>query len=179
MQLPQPKHKINPLSKTEFLVRFQDCDPYGHLNNGRYLDYFLDGRDNQVTYDYGWRLVDFINEEKKGWVVQKQELAYLRSAVYGEEIVIRTATVFYDDSNLMIECRMLNKDETQLKSLLWMKLVFINLTNGRRTNHTENIKEFFSKVVLNEFDAEKITFDERVKELTTFYKTQKQQKIKA
>jgi acyl-CoA thioester hydrolase len=176
MQLPQLKHKIDPLSKTEMLVRFQDCDPYGHLNNGRYLDYFLDGRDNQVTYDYGWRLVDFINEEKKGWVVQKQELAYLRSAVYGEEIVIRTATAFFDDSNLMIECRMLNKDETQLKSLLWMKLVFINLTNGRRINHTENIKEFFTKVTLNEFNLEETTFDERVKELTTFYKSQKQKK---
>ncbi|WP_291724579.1 acyl-CoA thioesterase [Bernardetia sp.] len=173
MQLPQPKHDINPLSKTEMLVRFQDCDPYGHLNNGRYIDYFLDGRDNQVTYDYGWRLVDFINEEKKGWVVQKQELGYFRPAIYGEEIVIRTATVFFDDSNLMIECRMLNKDETQLKSLLWMKLVFINLANGRRTQHTENIKEFFTKVRLNEFDATKITFDERAKELIAFYKSRR------
>jgi len=55
-------------------------------------------------------------------------------------------------------------------------LVFINLTNGRRTNHTENIKEFFSKVSLNEFNPNEITFDERVKELTTFYKSQKQKK---
>ena len=30
------------------IIRFQDCDPYSHLNNGRYLDYFMNAREDQV-----------------------------------------------------------------------------------------------------------------------------------
>ena len=30
-------------------VRFQDCDPFGHLNNARYIDYFLNARQDQIA----------------------------------------------------------------------------------------------------------------------------------
>ena len=27
--------------ESEVVARFQDCDPFGHLNNARYMDYFI------------------------------------------------------------------------------------------------------------------------------------------
>ncbi|HKP96885.1 MAG TPA: thioesterase family protein [Fibrobacteria bacterium] len=35
-------------------VRFQDCDPFGHLNNARYIDYFTNAREDQLIryYDF-------------------------------------------------------------------------------------------------------------------------------
>jgi acyl-CoA thioester hydrolase len=33
-------------------VRFQDCDPFNHLYNTRYLDYFLNSREDQLLDAY-------------------------------------------------------------------------------------------------------------------------------
>ena len=31
----------NKTPESTRIVRFQDCDPYGHLNNAKYIDYLL------------------------------------------------------------------------------------------------------------------------------------------
>ena len=38
------------------VIRFQDCDPYAHLNNGRYLDYFMNAREDQLLKMYGFNI---------------------------------------------------------------------------------------------------------------------------
>ena len=163
-------HQAPSLHSSQMLVRFQDCDPFGHLNNGRYLDYFLDARDNQVTYDYRLPLSEFVRDEQKGWVVQKHEVAYLRPALYGEEVLVQTATAYFDDYYALVEGRMLDKDGTHLKAILWMHLAFVSLKTGRRIVHTEDVKNFFSSVCLNEFTPKEISFDERTKQLNDLYR---------
>lgn len=34
------------------VARFQDCDPFSHLNNARYIDYFLNAREDQLALFY-------------------------------------------------------------------------------------------------------------------------------
>ena len=34
------------------IIRFQDCDPFGHLNNARYLDYFINAREDHLAEYY-------------------------------------------------------------------------------------------------------------------------------
>ncbi len=35
---------FNKEPETQIVIRFQDCDPFGHLNNARYIDYFVNAR---------------------------------------------------------------------------------------------------------------------------------------
>jgi acyl-CoA thioester hydrolase len=169
------RQDFEPLSTSRMLVRFQDCDPFGHLNNIRYLDYFLNARDNQVTHDYGVSLYDFIQKEKKGWVILKNEIAYLRAVACGSEVAVRTATVYFSDYEAIVEGRMLDKEEQNLHALLWMRLAFFDITTGRRIKHDPDIQAFFEVVRLKEFDAQTTTFDQRVQDLQKYYRAKKRQ----
>ena len=33
-------------------IRFQHCDPFNHLNNGSYIDYFMNHREDQLIMHY-------------------------------------------------------------------------------------------------------------------------------
>ena len=33
-------------------IRFNDCDPFGHLNNSKYIDYFLNAREDHLKEHY-------------------------------------------------------------------------------------------------------------------------------
>ena len=34
--------------ESKHLIRFPDCDPFNHLNNSRYLDYFINAREDHL-----------------------------------------------------------------------------------------------------------------------------------
>jgi acyl-CoA thioester hydrolase len=36
-----------------YTVRFNDCDPLGHLNNSKYIDYFLNAREDHLKEHFG------------------------------------------------------------------------------------------------------------------------------
>ncbi len=42
-------NKTPEVLTSQAIIRFQDCDPYAHLNNGRYLDYFMNAREDQCV----------------------------------------------------------------------------------------------------------------------------------
>jgi acyl-CoA thioester hydrolase len=45
------KELANILRSTK-KIRFQDCDPFNHLNNGRYVDYYINSREDQLLENY-------------------------------------------------------------------------------------------------------------------------------
>ena len=60
-------------------VRFQDCDPFGHLNNARYVDYFMNARTDQVLEAYNLQIMKAGQTES--WVVNKSKPCFLPSGV--------------------------------------------------------------------------------------------------
>lgn len=40
-------------TKSTAKIRFIDCDPIGHLNNSKYLDYMLNAREDHVEDSTG------------------------------------------------------------------------------------------------------------------------------
>ena len=40
-------------------IRFSDCDPIGHLNNVKYLEYMLNAREDHVEEFYGFTYEDY------------------------------------------------------------------------------------------------------------------------
>src|SRR5258707_7296042 len=81
-------------------VRFQDCDPFQHLNNARYIDYFMNAREVQLIQFYNFRIFDVPKQTNQGWVVTRTQIAYLSPAMMQEYLVIRTRLIPMTDTQL-------------------------------------------------------------------------------
>src|SRR5579872_852263 len=88
-----------------YTVRFNDCDPFGHLNNGRYIDYFLNAREDHLREHYGIDLKAWA-QKGIGFVVNRHDIRYLRPANYNERVAIRSALIGWTDTELKVELQM-------------------------------------------------------------------------
>ena len=144
-------------SKTK--VRFQDCDPFNHLNNAAYLNYFMNAREDQLIDNYGIDIYKMARKEGKSWVVGSNQIAYLKPAFLMEEIVIQSQLLQFGDSHLLVELRMLNTDKTEIKAIMWSTFVHFNLLEQKRETHSEEFMELFNNVVNPVTDS---SFEQRV-----------------
>ena len=128
-------------------IRFQDCDPYGHLNNGRYLDYFMNAREDQVLKTYDFDIYAYSKATGLGWVVTQNHIAYLKPAVLMEQITIESQILISKPKFVQVEMRMLDQ-EAALKSLLWVHLVHVDIRKSHSVPHSEELQKVFDKVCL-------------------------------
>lgn len=123
---------INPSSV--FTIRFNDCDLFGHLNNARYIDYFLNAREDHLKQYHNLNLSDYYKKDI-AWVVGGHEIAYLRPAIYNEEVIIQSTLLEVDPEFLLVETQMLNVTQSHLKAIMRTKFVPINTKTGRKSPH--------------------------------------------
>jgi acyl-CoA thioester hydrolase len=129
-------------------IRFQDCDPFNHLNNGRYVDYFINAREDQLVENYEIDLFKIIKEEGLGWVVSNNQVAYLKPVFTMETVVIQSQLIDYSPTHLQVEMRMWNADKSILKSVAWFSFVPFNLKRNRVEVHQEKYTNLFKEVLL-------------------------------
>ena len=72
--------------ETHYTIRFNDCDPFGHLNNSKYIDYMLNAREDHLSQFHNIELDQF-RRQGFAWVVSSHEIQYLRPAAYNERNV--------------------------------------------------------------------------------------------
>ncbi|NID15143.1 acyl-CoA thioesterase [Luteibacter yeojuensis] len=133
--------------ESSYIVRFSDCDPFGHLNNARYIDYFINAREDHLRDTYDMDLADYA-KEGLGWVVSGHDIVYVRPANYNERIVIRSSLIAMDANRLWVEMTMLNAEGTQLKAMLWSRFTPIDVRTGRRCEHPDSFIDSFKRLVL-------------------------------
>ena len=117
--------------ESEALVRFPDCDPFNHLNNARYLDYFMNAREDHLRRGMDFSLYDVARERGVGWVVGVNHIAYLRPAMLMDTVVIDSTLLAWREREVVVEMRMWNAAKTELKALLWSTFVHVNLRTGQ------------------------------------------------
>ncbi|MGX5820634.1 acyl-CoA thioesterase [Chitinophaga lutea] len=138
-------------------IRFNDCDPFGHLNNASYLNYFMNAREDQLAEHYNISLQTFA-EKKRGWVVTQHRIAYLKPALVGEKVWIGSRLLDFGTDGIQLEMWMSDEAKKKLKAFLWTTFAHVDLTTGRRTAHDE---EFIR--LLGDLRVEGAgTFEERV-----------------
>ncbi|MBJ6116660.1 acyl-CoA thioesterase [Pontibacter sp. BT310] len=147
------------------LIRFEDCDPFGHLNNGRYTDYFLNAREDQLRENYNLDIYRHMQAAGKAWVVTSNQMAYLREAKLMEKVTIRTCLRWFTDTDIMMEALMLDKKTGKIKSVAWMRFSYIDVKIGKKTRHEDHLLELFGKVAILGEGKDLLMFEERVKEL--------------
>ncbi len=143
-------------------IRFQDCDPFNHLNNGKYTDYFMNHREDELIANYDIDIYKMAKHAGKSWVSSSNQIAYLKPALLMETVIIESQLIYFDTSNLKAEMRMYNEDKTQLKAIIWCGFVHFNLRTQKRGTHSEDMMELFNNI-LKPLDAS--IFEERIKTL--------------
>lgn len=144
-------------------VRFQDCDPFNHLNNSKYIDYFINAREDQLLENYQFDIFEIARNAQLSWVIGSHQIAYLKPALLMEEIVIESQLMKYDSHSLLVELRMTDKNKTHLKSLMWTSFVHFDLKTNRLARHSDEFISLFVNVVA---PVEQDTFEERREFLT-------------
>ncbi len=139
-------------------VRFQDCDPFHHLNNSKYIDYFLNVREDQILENYDLNVFDIKKNQGKAWVVSSNQIAYFKPAYMLETVMVKTKLIHYTDKDLLVEMKMLDKSESQLKALLWAKFTHFDVVNKVSAEHSNSLMDLFKSVVL---PVEQRSFEER------------------
>ncbi|MFL5741262.1 MAG: acyl-CoA thioesterase [Flavisolibacter sp.] len=146
--------------RSKSLIRFSDCDPFNHLNNARYIDYFINAREDQIRENMGFDIYQYAAKKGMGWVVSKNQIVYLKPAFLMETVIIESAILQLDEKSLLVEMKMWNGERMQLKSVLWSQFVHINMQTQKPAPHPEDMMDLF-KPLENPLPSA-MNFDERI-----------------
>lgn len=155
--------ELKKVLESNMKIRFHDCDPFNHLNNSRYIDYIVTARGDQIADNYDLDIYRLAREEGLGWVSAQTQIAYLVPAYLMEEVAIQTRLISYSDKTLVFEAMMWNADKTQLKAVMWARLVHYNLQTQKSSSHSAGLMDLFGQIVYPL--AEDIDFETRVKNI--------------
>lgn len=131
------------------IVRFQDCDPYGHLNNSKYIDYLLNVREDHLREHYALDVFAMAARDKVSWLVGHNDIVYLRPADVMEEVVVRTALIDYTNRFVKAEMAMMDSERGHIKAVLWTKFFYFDFGRGTGIRHTEAQMELFAQLKLD------------------------------
>jgi acyl-CoA thioester hydrolase len=154
---------ISKLWESKILIRFPDCDPFNHLNNARYIDYFINAREDHIMQNLDFNIYHFAAQYGLSWVVSKNQIAYLKPAFLMETVIIDSHLLRLGASDILVEMKMWNEKKDKLKSVLWSNFVHINMKTQKPENHSQQLLDTF-KPFEDPLDAN-IGFDERVAQL--------------
>lgn len=148
-------------------IRFEDCDPFGHLNNGRYIDYLLNAREDQLRDFYQLDIYDHMQQTGHVWVVASSQVAYLQEVKLNEEVSIRTNLRYFTEFDLYMEGMMLDPETSKVKAIVWLRFAYVNVRKGMKAGHEPQLMELFQAAAVLGKGKPTQYFEERVKELRT------------
>ena len=155
--------QLEKIVESKVKIRFPDCDPFNHLNNSKYIDYFINAREDHLLTHYDFDLHKLAREKGISWVVFQNQIAYLIPATLMEITTIQTQLIFCDEKSLLLEALMWNENKTSLKAILWSKFVHFDLRTKKSQIHSDELMDFFKQI--ENAPGESITFENRVKSL--------------
>lgn len=139
--------------QSSYVIRFGDCDLFGHLNNARYIDYFLNAREDHLKSYYDMDLKSFY-QQGLSWFVASHEIMYLRPAQYNERVIIHSALFHASNDSLWVEMRMTDEKETHIKSVMWTRFVPVNIKTQRKEIHPPSFMDFAHQVMVDDIDLQ-------------------------
>lgn len=149
--------------ESKAVIRFPDCDPFNHLNNARYIDYFINAREDHIMTNLNFNIYHYAATQGSGWVVAKNQIAYLKPAFLMETVVIDSTLLKAGDKEVLVEMKMWNERKDKLKAVLWSNFVHINMKSQKPENHSKELMEMF--LPLENLLSSPLTFDERIEQL--------------
>jgi len=150
-------------TESEAIIRFQDCDPFRHLNNSKYFDYFYNSREDQVAKLYHIRPVDIFKQFGTGWVSYNSNISYLKPAMVSEWVKMHSRLIFFDEDGLVVEYYMTDQHSSHLKTVFLSNLRYIDGATGKRTTHQPEILDFLEATCWQQTEKSELGMTERIK----------------
>lgn len=134
--------------ESQVLVRFQDCDPYGHLNNSKYLDYMLNVREDHLINTYDFDVFKMAKEEGRAWVVGHHEMTYVRPVFVMEKVIVQSRLINYTEKYVQAEMVMYDLPKTHVKAVLWTKFFHFDIKAQRGKEHSADHLTLFKNLLV-------------------------------
>jgi acyl-CoA thioester hydrolase len=82
---------VTLLTRYRIDVRFSDCDPFGHVNNARYLTYIEQARIDLWRRQLGWLAGERRPDGSRGqaFILARAEVDFRAQARYGDTLEVR------------------------------------------------------------------------------------------
>lgn len=158
-----PSQTLPKELESTVLIRFHDCDPFGHLNNTHYINYFMDARLDQVATAYDLNILERVHTDNENWFVTKTQIQYLLPARFNEQVRIRTCLIGFTERVTTIEGQMISFDGTRLLAMVWTDFMFVDTITGHPKRHSLELMDFFRVICVDRvYDPQ--GFGARVKE---------------
>lgn len=135
-----------------YTIRFNDCDPLGHLNNSKYIDYMLNAREDHLRSAYGIDLKVWASQGNT-FVVTRHEIQYVRPVNYNDQVLIQSALLEIGETNLLVEMLMLDPTAANLKSICWTTFTRVDFKTGKRAPHPAEFTQFFKPALAKDIDS--------------------------
>lgn len=140
-------------------VRFSDCDPIGHLNNVKYLEYMMNAREDHVESGYGFTYEEYTRRTGCTWITIQNEIAYLKEVRYNARVEISSKTIEISDRISKVEILMKSQDGKTIHSVLWLTVIYFNMKTRQSAAQPEETQELFRKFLV---ELEEKDFQSRV-----------------
>lgn len=159
---------LKKLLESKVRIHYQDCDPFHHLNNSKYIDYMVAARTEQVLDHYDFNPSEIAKKDGIGWVAAQTQISYLYPAVWLENVTVETQLIAFSEGSLLVEAIMWDENKKRIKAIMWTKLVHFNIRAQRSFKHSEELMNFFAQIHCPIEDHP--TFEERVNTLKNINK---------
>jgi acyl-CoA thioester hydrolase len=159
---------INKTPQSQYKIRFNDCDMFGHLNNARYLDYFINAREDHVKEHYGLDLNDYYSKDMV-WLIGSHEIVYVKPALYNEIVTIQSTLLRVEHDYLHVETIMTDAKQSHLKAVMRTRLIPVNPKTGKKQPHLDEFLNW-AKSIENDTIEHPDDFQARVKGLIADFK---------
>lgn len=160
-------HQHAGFSFNKYQIRFADCDPFGHLNNARFLDYFMNAREDHLRENYQFDIPTWMDKTGFAWVVKEHKIQYLRPAKVNEWVQISSAIIYQTTHDNIVEFGMWDEAGKKLKCLMWSNFQYIDMARMRpAAYHQELLDKFLPLVVEDSLPV----FEKRALEMQAKFK---------
>lgn len=129
-------------------VRFSDCDPIGHLNNVKYLEYMLNAREDHVEDFYGFTYEEYTRRTGCTWIAIQNEISYLKEVRYNSKVVISSKTIEISDRISKVEILMKSEDQKTIYAVLWITVIYFNMKTRKSEVQPQETKQLFQKFLV-------------------------------
>jgi thioesterase-3 len=134
---------MQKIFESEQTIRFSDCDPFNHLNNSRYLDYFINTREDHLLKYHNFSIYEVAMNEGMSWVVSQNQMAHLKPANLMEKVMIDSSLTRISESKLKVEMKMWDLTKSHIKAILWVTFSYYDLRINKAPKRNERFMKAF------------------------------------
>lgn len=136
---------MNDIFQSTVKVRFADCDPLGHLNNVKYLEYMLNAREDHVEANHGFTYEQYTAKTGCTWVAIENQISYLKELRYNSSVNITSRIIETTDRISKVEMTMHEVESGQVNAVFWMTVIHFDLKTRRSAPMGEDIQSEFQR----------------------------------